>query len=234
MKIKENLYYVSGGLYGQLGNVYAMKHAHGYILIDCGTPSAYDQIVKNLKYWHIDECDITHVLLTHGHDDHAGTAYAFQRLGAKIIIGSEDQYMLQQGHFGKESPYQNHQMPACKADIQITEDTHITINDLEIDIIKMPGHTNGTLLYYISVEDDNILFTGDMFYSDGEKGDLAFTGWKGDLNYNSKLLGESFSKLWNLALSPTILLGGHGNPRIGEGAKDTIMHAYKYYLTNNR
>lgn len=48
MKIRNKLFYVSGGLYGQLGNVYAVRHAEGYFLIDCGTPAAYDTILDNL------------------------------------------------------------------------------------------------------------------------------------------------------------------------------------------
>lgn len=234
MKIRNNLFYLSGGLYGQLGNVYAFKHDNGYGLVDAGTPASYEKIVENLNYWGISEKEVTHVLLTHGHDDHAGSASYFQALGARIILGKEDNYMLQLGNFSKESPFANHQMPKCSADILIEEDTHMTIGGVEIDVYTMPGHTDGFLVYYIKLDNDYVLFSGDMFYCDGEKGDIAYTGWKGDMNYNSEKLGNSFMKLWNLDLSPTVVLGGHGNPRIGQEAKDQIMIAYKYYLINNR
>lgn len=234
MQIRNNLFYVSGGLYGQLGNVYAIKHETGYVLIDAGTPAAYEIIVENLAYWGICAKEITHVFLTHGHDDHAGSASYFQSLGAKVIIGKGDQYMLELGNFGKNSPYKNHQMPICRADIIIEEDTQMSIGGVEINIYTMPGHTNGFLVYYVKMDDESVLFSGDMFYCDGEKGDLAYTGWKGDMNYNSEKLGNSFKKLWDLDLSPTAVLGGHGNPRIGKEAKDQIMIAYKYYLKNNR
>lgn len=234
MKIREKLFYISGGLYGQLGNVFAIKHSDGYFLIDAGNPHAYHTIVENLHYWGIDEKEVTHVLLTHGHDDHAGCASFFQSLGAKIIVGEKDNEILQKGNFGKESPFLNHQMPCCEADVLIKEDTELKIGDVFIKIYTMPGHTKGTLLYYIHLDEDDILFTGDMFYCDGEKGDQAYVGWKGDMNYNSELLGQSFKKLWDLELSPTIVLGGHGNPRIGKEAKDAIMIAYKCYLLNYR
>ncbi len=234
MQIKKDLYYVSGGLFGQLGNVYAIKHDDGYVLIDAGNPNACATILENLAYWGIQETQITHVLLTHGHDDHAGCAHYFQSKGAKIVVGNGDNQMLQEGNLGKDSPFLNHQMPTCIPDIIIDKDTKMNIGGIGVSIYTMPGHTNGFLVYHITLNEEAILFTGDMFFCDGEKGDLAYTGWKGDMNYNPVLLQESFKKLWELNLPITIVLGGHGNPRIGSGAKEQIMIAYKYCLINNR
>lgn len=234
MKIRDKVYQISGGPYGQLGNAFLIQHAEGYLMIDAGNPNAYDIMIDNLHYWNISEHDITHVLLTHGHDDHAGCAKKFQEIGAKIILGDADHKVLKRGDFGNESPYKNHQMPACSADILIQEDTILDIGDLCIHVYTMPGHTDGTLIYYINVDQDILLFTGDFFYCDGEKGDLAFTGWKGAMDYNSDKLGTSFAKLWKLDLKPTLIMGGHGTPIFGERAKDLIMIAYKYYLLNNR
>ena len=235
MKIKKDIYYLSGGLFGQLGNVYAMKHEEGYVLFDCGNPNAYETIVENLEYWDIPLTQITHVFLTHGHDDHAGCAARLQtETGAQIVVGQGDGFMLTQGNFGKESPFLNHQMPKCNPNQCIEEDCTLHIGGLIIHIYTMPGHSNGYLLYYVEGKEERILFSGDMFYCEGEKGDIALTGWKGDMNYNSEKLGQSFKKLWNLQLQPTIVLGGHGNPRIGKDAKEQIMLAYKYYLLNNR
>lgn len=234
MKLRDRVYVLSGGVYGQLGNVCLLQHSEGYLLIDSGNPNAYDTIIANLHYWNISEHDITHVLLTHGHDDHSGCAKLFQDLGAKIVIGAKDAEMLERGNFGLDSPYRNHQMPACHPDISIDADTILEVGDLCIHIYTMPGHSDGTLMFYVGVDHDILLFTGDMFYCDGEKGDLAFTGWKGDLSYQREKLEESFAKLWSLDLKPTLILGGHGIPIIGKQAKDSIMIAYKYFLLNNR
>lgn len=65
MKINDRIYWISGGPWGYLGNAYAIKHSNGYVLVDTGSPEALDVIVKNLKYWNIDENKITHVLITH-------------------------------------------------------------------------------------------------------------------------------------------------------------------------
>lgn len=234
MQIKKGLYQVSGGSFGKLGNAYAVEHEKGYLLIDSSNPTALETILSNLSYWGIQEKAITHVLLTHGHDDHAGCAAYFQKLGAKVVVGSPDAKMMEMGNFGSESPYTNHVMPSCVPDEVLVEDTQLIIGDRMIDVYLMPGHTEGSVLFYTKIDGENVLFTGDMFFPDGETGNIATTGWKGDLNFNAIHLGESFAKLWALQLEPTIILGGHGIPRIGNNAKDSIKIAYKYYLLNNR
>lgn len=234
MKIRNNLFIVSGGTYGKLGNAYVVQHDAGYILIDSSVPGAQETIVSNLQYWGIDENKITHVLLTHGHDDHAGCAAYFQKKGAKICIGAPDATMLIEGNFGSESPQTHHVMPPCVPDVTYTDDTAFDIENLHVQVYMMPGHTDGTVLYYIDVDGEKILFSGDMFYPDGETGALAFTGWKGDMTYSGEKLNESFAKLWQLDLKPTIVVGGHGIVRIGLDASDVIKTAYKYCLMNNR
>lgn len=234
MKIRENIFLLSGGIYGQLGNVVGIRHKDGLILVDDGNPNAVDTIRENLQYWRMTEKDVTHVFLTHGHDDHAGTSKFFQDAGAKIVVGKDDAYMLRQGNFGERSPFKNHTMPPCDPDVLIENDTHLSIGGVEIDAYVMPGHTNGTLVYEMTVDGESVLFTGDMFNCDGEKGDIATTWWPGDMDFNAQKLGESFARLWDMKLAPTIVIGGHGNPRIGKDAKDMIMIAYKYYLLNCR
>lgn len=230
MKIRKNLFLISGGTYGTLGNTGIIKYNNGYIMVDSSRSSALKTIRENLKYWGIDENKITHVLLTHGHDDHAGSANYFQKLGAKVYVGKEDRYMLENGNFGKESPFKNHVLPSYSPDFTFDKDVVLNIGDLKIKVLKMPGHTNGSVIYLLKLDGDLVMFTGDMFYPDGKTGENPETGWEGDLNYSAIKLGKSFAKLWKMSLKPTVIIGGHGIPRVGMDAKDTIMLAYKYFL----
>lgn len=234
MQIRKRLFSVSGGTYGNLGNAYVIKYDAGYVMIDSSNPGALETIQNNLAYWGIPENQITHVLLTHGHDDHAGCSQYFQNQGAKVYVGKSDSQMMKQGNFGKESPYTNHTMPPCTPDFLFEKDLELQIGDLMVQVYLTPGHTNGSVIFSVELDNDTILFTGDMFFPDGEKGDVAKTGWKGDMNFNSTYLGESFAKIWSIGLTPTIILGGHGIARIGKDAKEIIKIAYKYYLLNNR
>ena len=234
MKLREHLYLLSGGIYGKLGNVYAVQYDGGYILIDCGRYDALDIIQKNMKYWGIASQDITHVLLTHGHDDHAGSSSWFQKHGSQIYVGAGDEAIMKAGNFGTESPFTNHVMPPCSPDVVIVEDMGIHVGNLTLRAYRMPGHTEGSVLYHMVLDKEEIIFSGDMFFADGETGEAAFTGWKGDMSYNGSLLLESFQRLWKLQLHADIVAGGHGIPVIGEHADQIIMLAYKYAMLNNR
>ena len=234
MKIRNDLYLLSGGIYGELGNVYGVRYDNGCILFDCGREKSYRTIIENLRYWGIDEKSVTHVFVTHGHDDHGGSAALFQKNGSNIIVGREDAYMMQQGNFGKESPFTNHTMPSCKPDVLLDGDQVIQIGNITVKAYHMPGHTDGSYIYLAETAEGSYLFTGDMFVCDGEEGDQALIWWKGDLTYSSEKLGKSFARLWAMDLQPDVVAGGHGNPRIGKDAGDMIMIAYKEYLKNHR
>src|SRR5690554_2474002 len=111
MQIRNNIYHVTGGNWGYLGNAYVIEYSGGYVMVDTGSPEALDRMLETLKYWDIDPNKITHVLLTHGHDDHLGGAKLFkEEYGAKIVIGQADVKMLEDGHLGEDSPCTNHTM----------------------------------------------------------------------------------------------------------------------------
>lgn len=234
MKIRNRIYQLTGSEYGTLGSCYAIKYQDGYIMIDSGVDYSREIIQEVMKYWGIDKQKITHVFLTHGHDDHCGNASFFQGLGAKIYISKEDAPMMAQGHLGLNSPCTNHEMPKCSPDYLIENDDCFTVGDIKLNTYKMPGHTDGTVIYTSTIDDDLIIFSGDLFFPDGELGDQAKTGWKGDLTYSVEKLTASFDKLFSLKLEPSLILSGHGKPLFGSKAKDCIRVAYKYHILNNR
>lgn len=234
MKLRNKIYQLAGAEYGTLASVFAIQYNSGYVLFDSGMPDALDVIKHNMKYWSINEEDITHVFLTHGHDDHCGNAAYFQKIGAKILIGSEDAYMLQEGWLGKNSPCITHVMPSCEPDYKIEHDECFTLDDLCVQALKMPGHTDGTILYTAVIDDELVVFSGDFFFPCGERGELAQTGWKGDLSYSPEKLTKSFSKLYQMNLKPDIILSSHGVPLFGEKTRSCIQLAFKYHILNNR
>ncbi|RWZ64116.1 MBL fold metallo-hydrolase [Lacticaseibacillus paracasei] len=234
MRLRKKLYQVSGAVYGFLGSAYIVQYSNGYILIDSSRMEGLNTIRKNLTYWRIPETQITHVLLTHGHDDHSGCAGYFQQQGAKVYLGKQDVEMVERGDLGEESPFTNHIMPRFTPDVAVDTDIKIKIGNLTVFAYMVPGHTNGSVIYALNLDNEQLLFTGDTFFADGETGSQAYTGWKGDLNFDSQKLRQSFAKIWALKLNPDIILGGHGIPRIGNDAKNVIQVAYKYFLVNNR
>ena len=234
MKIREKLIQVCGGPYGQVGNAFAVRHDEGWILIDCGNPAAHGVITENLRYWGVDPAEITHVLLTHAHFDHAGTAREFREQGAKIVVGADDAPMLRCGGPGPDSPFVENIMPCCEPDVLIHGDEELCIGGVRVRALAMPGHTAGSLVYLTEVDGEQLLFSGDMFVCDGEHGDRAKPWWRGDMAYSAQQLSDSFARLWKMKLQPDIVAGGHGFARIGSGAKDMIGEAYRRFLEDHR
>ena len=69
--------------------VYLIKHSDGAILIECGPGSTLPALQAALKAHGFSASDVTHVLLTHIHLDHAGSAGWWARQGAQIYRSSE-------------------------------------------------------------------------------------------------------------------------------------------------
>ena len=59
-------------------NCYLLDGDDGYLLIDIGYPNNLSKFIQKLKKQHnIEISEISHLLLTHHHDDHAGFAFEF-------------------------------------------------------------------------------------------------------------------------------------------------------------
>jgi len=166
------------------------------ILVDAGPGSFYrvlyliDRGLIKLRY----------ILLTHAHFDHASDAqYIKEVTDAKIVMHIADKEMF------INSSYVAHRFGVKwidpEIDIYILNDCLLKPLEIDVEVITTPGHTPGSICYYIP--ELHILFTGDTL--------LRGTIGKPDIyRGNEKLLSISLSKL--KALPPyTRVLPGHGD-----------------------
>ena len=65
---------------------YLIRHSDGAVLIESGPGSTIDSLRAGLAANHLAPADITHVLLTHIHLDHAGAAGWLASQGAQIFV----------------------------------------------------------------------------------------------------------------------------------------------------
>ncbi len=72
--IVDDLYLLPG-----LVNVYLMRTIDGYALIDSGFPKSAEKILAAIKALGIEPTQIRHIVLTHGHPDHIGSAAALKK-----------------------------------------------------------------------------------------------------------------------------------------------------------
>ncbi len=232
MQILKNLYWVNGMIHGTLGNAYAIRHENALTLIDCGMPADFDSVLECLNYWGLGELPIKHVLLTHGHRDHAGNAKKLQEMGAVIYVHSEDAPQMLKGGLTPEmypGPVElAFDMPPVEADVLFKDGDILDIEGEKIKVIGAPGHTPGSVVFSWETDGKVLFFTGDTCSCAGETADEVILGWKGDPEYHAPTYLRTLNMLFKSR--PDIVLGGHGFPRMRDGYKVLRNAAYNAML----
>lgn len=129
--------------------------------------------------------NITHVLLTHAHFDHAGNVKKLQDDGVKIFCSKIDAEKLLNDDnlsmdFGRKFDY-------CTADYTFNDGEVLHLEDIVIKVIATPGHTDGSVTFMV----DDMLFTGDTLF-------LECVGRTDFVTGNKEQLVNSVKKLFNL------------------------------------
>ncbi|HIU46424.1 MAG TPA: MBL fold metallo-hydrolase [Candidatus Fimadaptatus faecigallinarum] len=153
-------------------------------------------------------CRLTDILLTHGHFDHIEAVAELVRLtGAHIHIHPNDADMLLSLERSLGRPGYEHVQVAADCPLDILESAKLNVCGLDMEIIYTPGHTSGSVSYYLP--EQGVLFAGDtMFYEGFGRTDLP-TG-------SPVQLRRSLRKLYTLPLDTRVLCG--------HGPETTIRH----------
>ena len=144
-KVFDNLYFVGQTEY----SAWAVTTSEGIILID----ALYDysveaEVVEGLKKLGLDPARIRYVIVSHGHQDHAGGArYLQDRFGARIVASAEEWDLMARD----TAPW-----PKPKPDIVATDGQRLTLGDVTVTLYITLGHTLGTISTLIPVRDGGI------------------------------------------------------------------------------
>lgn len=188
------------------------------ILVDTGTPGNAEIILRVLKARGVAPRDVSLILITHGHSDHFGSAFALrQATGAPVMIHQADAEALRIGRnpilssdswLGKLAariiPRQIKNYVPFEPDILIESETSLAPYGVEGIIIPTPGHTAGSV--------SALLENGDAFVGDLLSGRILRKS-RASLPVfaeDRQILIESLRGL--LARHPQLLFCGHGGP----------------------
>lgn len=188
-------------------NVYVIKGKDGDILIDTG----FIGMKKAIKKW-LDNFNIKLVILTHAHIDHTwNTHYIKNIYNCEIAIGINDIENLDNKKINSKpyKPYfklwtklmnfgmKNLKPQKFEIDILLKNNEIINKYGINLKIINLPGHTNGS----IGILYKNYLFAGDALVYRGKHPTIAYQ------NQNTVQALESYKKI--LKLKPNIIFIGH-------------------------
>ncbi|MGZ6572237.1 MAG: MBL fold metallo-hydrolase [Solirubrobacteraceae bacterium] len=197
---------------------YAVRDREGFDLIDTSTAGQEDAILDALASVAGGDAQIFDLLVTHGHDDHTGSAAALaDRTGARVLGPSVDAPVIE-GERGAPPPdladwevglYQQVQplvppAPPVRLDAHVDDGTRLDWQR-PARILGAPGHTAGSVA--VLFEEDGVLVAGNAIASvDGAP-------IVGVFNVDRLQATATFQRL--AALDVDIACFGHGQPLVG-------------------
>lgn len=138
--------------------VLGVYQENAYIIVDETTRDALiidpgDEGESLVRYLESMKINLKAILLTHGHVDHVGAVDAVRdAFSVPVYISEIDMKFIEQRKmaFGKMR----------RADFFLKEGDEFTFAGKKVDIIETPGHSRGSLSYYV----DGLLFSGDVLF----------------------------------------------------------------------
>lgn len=225
MQIMKDIYLVGGFPYGyhrsiggfKLKNMYAVKGKDALVLVDTGEDEDQLEVAyRNIEYWGLSDLPISHVLITHSHYPSAANAHVLREGGAKIVAGPSDAEGIETGDdrtIGYAYTHKSKFVP-CKVDLEVKDGDVVRAAGLEFEVIHVPGHSPGSVVYRLVMEGRSVLFTGDTVkvadYCAG-----ARLGWTGGADYDQAQYIESIRRLSKM--DADVLLPADRQPCMREG-----------------
>jgi hydroxyacylglutathione hydrolase len=164
-----------------ISNVYLLK-AKKNILVDISENGQQNNIIENLKKLGLKPEDISLIILTHAHGDHAGGAKYFQdNFKIPVMMGKEDEHMALAGKNDElkpmylfaamVKPFIKNDYPAFTPDLLVEEEFDLEKYGIDGKVVKMGGHTPGSLVVILDHKRALVgdLIRGSMVYQNSPR-----------------------------------------------------------------
>lgn len=162
---------------------------------------------------------IESIFLTHSHFDHIGDVSKIkEKTNAKVYIHKLDKEGIERP--GSDGLPIFEKIKGVKVECLLEDGDRLTVGKIKIEVLHTPGHTPGSVCYYIAEE--NVLLSGDTLFA-GCMGKIDLATSKPDLMWSSLKKLSSLPK-------ETKVYPGHGrNTTIGkESWLDRAKELYGY------
>ncbi|MDG5788733.1 MBL fold metallo-hydrolase [Evansella sp. AB-P1] len=123
---------------------------------------------EKLIHWLMEEkITIKAILLTHAHFDHIGAVDAVRnKYDSPVYVHKEEEGWLGNSNLNGSGLFQGiEKITVADADHLITSESPIVIGNFEFQVFETPGHSPGSVSYYLPNE--KIVFSGDVLFHGG-------------------------------------------------------------------
>ncbi len=149
---------------------YLIPHSEGAVLVESGPGSTINGLKKGLEKHGLTVSDVTHVLLTHIHLDHAGASGWLAQQGAQVCVhpvGARHMLNPEKLISSATRIYKENMDRLWGEFLAVPEDNliiaedgqEITVGDLKITAIHTPGHAEHHISWGVK---EDIVFPGDI------------------------------------------------------------------------
>jgi glyoxylase-like metal-dependent hydrolase (beta-lactamase superfamily II) len=193
-----------------VGDIWVLKLGKEALVVDSGGTSGFATSQARVKALGIEK--VTHVLHTHSHGDHCGSAYLWRCAGAQIVAprsGALTQTWLMPmlTDYGIFPPRPiDLPLPLNR----VGDETDFTVSGQKFHAIFVPGHSFDLTIYMTELGGKRVAFTGDL----GFETNITITHrcW-GDAQKARPVVKAVREKL--LPWKPDVVFTGHGVRRLG-------------------
>jgi len=149
-KIFDNLYAI-----GNVGTVaYVIQTSSGLMMIDAlGANQVESDLLPGFMKLGLDPAQVKTILVAHGHADHfGGSAYFQQKFGSKVYVSAADWTLMETPPRGR-GPGAPPLAAPPKRDGELRDGESVTLGNVSVRPVAVPGHTPGSMGFVIPVVD---------------------------------------------------------------------------------
>lgn len=203
-------------------NVYAIDTGDGVVIVDSGTGRSVNAILEHMRQYGFEREQVSDILLTHLHADHSGGAAALREAtGASVAVlalaagamQTGDEKAISLAEAREAGFYEaDYRWRPCPVDRRLDDGDKVVIGECAFTVMHTPGHSRFDTCYFMERPGrPPVLMSGDTVMYGGKISMLN------TYDFNLRELAASMDRL--AAMTPGMLLPGHGQPALSRAAE---------------